>query len=295
VGLICCRHGVREEEVAEPHCRARTVGFGIDHSFAPRGVARAIADGETGTTTFGTHFAVGESGWSEGVTGRSGDRSSRSGMDHGSGRRDREGNELSSRQEWREGIVFHCSGALTSDELEPLRKQGAKAASVHPVMTFAANTVPSLQGVAFGIEGDAAAVRLAKQIVRDLGGVPVEIRKENKVLYHVLGAFASPMLIALMAALEDIGMAAGFEPRQLRAVAGPLLRQTLENYLERGAAAAFTGPFVRGDVAVIRRHLSHLEEVPLARDVYLSLARAAVENLPVKDRDAMRKVLGRKK
>ena len=200
--------------------------------------------------------------------------------------------ELAARQEWRGRIVFHCSGALSSDELEPLRTKGATVASVHPVMTFAANTLPSLAGVAFGVEGDAVAVRLANRIVRDLGGMPVEIPKGNKVLYHVLGAFASPMLIALMTALEDVGVAAGFDRRKVRAIAGPLLRQTLGNYLERGAAAAFTGPLVRGDVAVIQRHLDHLDEVPLARDVYLSLARTALEKLPVKNHGAMRKVVG---
>ena len=129
--------------------------------------------------------------------------------------------QLAAQQLWDGRVVFHCSGALTSDVLEPLRAKGAKVAAVHPVMTFAANTIPNLDGVPFGLEGDAAAVRLAKRIVRDLGGVPVEVRKENKVLYHALGAFASPMLIALMAALEEVGAAAGFEPAEVENHRGP--------------------------------------------------------------------------
>lgn len=200
--------------------------------------------------------------------------------------------DLAVRQPWRDRFVFHCSGATTSDALEPLRAKGAKVASVHPVMTFAAHTVPDLRGVAFGIEGDTAAVRLAKRIVKDLGGVPVEISKENKVLYHAFGAFASPMLIALMAALEDVGAAAGFERKKLRAIAGPLLRQTLANYLEHGADVAFTGPFVRGDVAVIQRHLKALDATPLAREVYRALAGAAVKRLPAKNRGAIMKAIG---
>jgi predicted short-subunit dehydrogenase-like oxidoreductase (DUF2520 family) len=203
--------------------------------------------------------------------------------------------ELAGRQSWQGRVVFHCSGALTSEVLEPLRAKGAKVASVHPVMTFAAETVPELKGVPFGLEGDAAAVRVAKRIVRELGGVPVEVRPENKVLYHAFGAFASPMLIALMSALEEVGMAAGFERKKMRAIAGPLLRQTLGNYLERGTAVAFTGPFVRGDVAVIARHLSALEGVPLARDVYLALAQLAVQKLPVKNRGAVHKVVRKKR
>lgn len=203
--------------------------------------------------------------------------------------------ELAGRQSWDGRVVFHCSGAVTSDALEPLRAKGAKVGAVHPVMTFAANMVPSLNGVPFGIEGDAEAVRLAKRIVTELGGVPAEIRREDKVLYHAFGAFASPMVIALMAAMEEVGTAAGFERKKLRAFAGPLLRQTLENYLERGGAVAFTGPFVRGDVAVIARHLKALEELPLAREVYQALARMAAKSLPMKNQHAVQKVVGRKK
>jgi len=203
--------------------------------------------------------------------------------------------ELAERQSWEGRIVFHCSGAVTSEVLEPLRTKGAKVAAVHPVMTFAANTVPRLNGVAFGVEGDAVAVRLAKRIVREVGGVPVEIRREEKVLYHAFGAFASPMVIALMVAMEEVGAAAGFERKKLRTIAGPLLRQTLENYLERGGAAAFTGPFVRGDVAVIARHLEVLKALPLVREVYQALARVAAEKLPVKNQRAVKKVVGGKK
>ena len=129
---------------------------------------------------------------------------------------------------------------------------------MHPGMTFVRKSVPTLEGVPFGVEGDAAAVRLAKKIVQDLGGTAFQIKKQNKVLYHAFDAFASPMVIALMTALEQVGKAAGIKPADLRTMAAPLLRQTLANYLEHGAAAAFSGPLVRGDVATVRRHLAAL-------------------------------------
>ena len=34
------------------------------------------------------------------------------------------------------GMVFHCSGALSSEVLSPLREYGALVASVHPVKSF---------------------------------------------------------------------------------------------------------------------------------------------------------------
>jgi len=199
--------------------------------------------------------------------------------------------ELAALQDWRGRTVFHSSGALTNDVLQPLRDKGARVASVHPGMTFVAKSVPTLKGVPFGVEGDPAAVRLARKIIADLGGTAVTIPKENKVLYHAFDAFASPLLIALMAALENVGQAAGIPDKKLRTMAGPLLRQTLDNYLEHGAAAAFSGPFVRGDVAVIQRHLQGLRQVPAARAAYVALANVAVKRLPVKNRKAMEKLL----
>lgn len=203
------------------------------------------------------------------------------------------GASLARRQNWRGVTVFHSSGALTSDVVEPLRDKGAKVASVHPGMTFVRKSAPRLDGVPFGVEGDPTALRLARKIVAELGGKAFPIAKHNKVLYHAFGSFASPMVIALMAALEQVGKAAGIKQADLRTMAAPLLRQTLNNYLEHGGAEAFSGPLVRGDVETIRRHLHALRKVPEARAVYVALARVALKRLPVKSRKAVEAELDR--
>ncbi len=103
---------------------------------------------------------------------------------------------LARSQDWKGRFVFHSSGALTSDELAPLRKQARRVASVHPMMTFVRGDAPEMAGVSFAVEGDAAAVRVARSIVEDLDASAFAIRKQNKVLYHVFGSFASPLVIA---------------------------------------------------------------------------------------------------
>jgi predicted short-subunit dehydrogenase-like oxidoreductase (DUF2520 family) len=199
--------------------------------------------------------------------------------------------QLAPTQDWRGKIVFHSSGALTSDDLAPLRERGAKVASVHPGMTFVRGPVPQMLGVAFAVEGDPAATRLAKRIVQDWGGTTYAINKHNKVLYHAFGSFASPMVIALMASLERVGKAAGIRPENIKTMMVPLLWQTLRNYLKHDAGAAFSGPLARGDVATVRRHLEELKVVPEARAVYVALAKSALKNLPVKNRKAMEREL----
>jgi predicted short-subunit dehydrogenase-like oxidoreductase (DUF2520 family) len=152
------------------------------------------------------------------------------------------------------------------------------------MMTFVRGKLPNIRGVAFAIEGDPAAVRMARVIVQDLGGNILEIKKQNKVLYHVFGSFASPLVTALMASLEQVARAAGIPQSEIKRVMQPLLSETLSNYMEGDAASAFSGPLVRGDVATVRKHLAELRQMPEAQAVYIALAQAALRLLPVRNR-----------
>lgn len=191
---------------------------------------------------------------------------------------------LADTQPWKGQVVFHSSGALSSRELTALHERGAKVASVHPMMTFVRGSVPQMAGIAFAIEGDAAAVKVAKSVVGRLGGNAFVIRPQNKVLYHAFGSFASPLVVALMSAMERVAVAAGIRKSDIKPIMLPLLWQTLKNYLKHDGAKAFSGPLIRGDIATIRKHLNELKKVPEARVAYVALARAAVKNLPVKNR-----------
>jgi predicted short-subunit dehydrogenase-like oxidoreductase (DUF2520 family) len=200
--------------------------------------------------------------------------------------------ELARSRDWRSQIALHPSGALTSDELRPLRRRGAAVAAAHPLMTFVRRSSPGLQGIPFAIEGDAAAVRAARQIVRALRGDSFPIHRTDKVLYHAWGAFASPLLIALLAMAERVAVAAGARSASTaRKRMLPILQQTLRNYGALGPADAFSGPLVRGDVATIRRHLRALARLPAARDVYLALGRSALLTLPVRKRSELKAAL----
>lgn len=201
---------------------------------------------------------------------------------------------LALRTEWKKKTVFHGSGALASNELNVLRRRGAAVASVHPLMTFVAASVPSLAGVPFAIEGDARAERVARRVVHDLEGEAFTISARHKPAYHAWGGFTSPLLVALLRAGEEVAGAAGLSGEEARQRMLPIVMQTLTNYLAFGAAAAFSGPVVRGDVAVVRRHLRALRRMPEARDVYLALSRAALKLLPARNKAALKKALAEK-
>jgi predicted short-subunit dehydrogenase-like oxidoreductase (DUF2520 family) len=199
--------------------------------------------------------------------------------------------QLARKPGWRNKIVFHSSGALSSDALAPLQRAGAHTASLHPMMTFVPGTSPRLKGVPFAVEGDRQAVAVARQIARSLGAEIFPIRKDSKVLYHALGSFSSPLVVATLVTAERVGRAAGLSRAQTRRVMSPILQQTFKNYLERGATAAFSGPIKRGDVETIRRHVRALRSVPAAQELYRALVKSAVLDLPSRQKKGLERAL----
>jgi len=198
---------------------------------------------------------------------------------------------LEAKVEWKGKVALHSSGAFTSAVLGVLRRRGAAVASVHPLMTFVRGSRPSLVGVPFAIEGDARAMRMARDIVRKLRGHSFSIPQRDKAAYHAWGMFTSPLLTALLATSERVADAAGIRSKAARQKMLPILAQTLANYAALGAPAALSGPIARGDAATVKKHLRALARVPAARDVYVALGRASLQYLPAKNRAALLEIL----
>jgi len=188
-------------------------------------------------------------------------------------------------------FAFHSSGALGSRELMALRRRGVAVASVHPLMTFVPGARPSLAGVPFALEGDAAATRMARRIVRDLGGESFALPASRKAAYHAWATLTSPLFLAFLVTLEEAARAAGLTRKDSRRKSLPIIRQTLENYSRLGPAHSFSGPIIRGDVQTVAKHLAVLRKRPAAREVYVALARAALRNLPARNRGDIRRLL----
>jgi len=199
--------------------------------------------------------------------------------------------EIGERKSWQGSAAFHSSGTLSSDELRALHRCGASVASAHPMMTFVRGSSPSLEGVPWALEGEAAAVRVARRIVGDLGGEASILRKAAKPAYHAWGAFLSPLLVAHLVTAEQVARAAGLSAAAARKKMLPIVRQTIANYAVLGPAGAFSGPLVRGDTEVVLQHLRALKRVRGASAVYLALARAALRQLPVRHRRQLEKIL----
>jgi predicted short-subunit dehydrogenase-like oxidoreductase (DUF2520 family) len=165
-------------------------------------------------------------------------------------------------EELRGKVVLHTSGALNSAALKAVRDCGACVGSMHPLQSFSGVAIPPLEGKVFAIEGDPAAIRLARQIVRALGGLPVQIAGGSKALYHAAAAFAAGHVLAIEESATRLLMLAGMKRGEAVRALLQLTRQVLENFERLGPRAAWTGPLARGDYGVIAAHLAAMKRLP---------------------------------
>lgn len=187
--------------------------------------------------------------------------------------------DIATNEGWKSGQgVVHCSGALPSSVLASAAAQGALVASFHPLQAFASlqAALDNMPGSTFALEGDPALVAQLKRLAEALGGSVLQLRAEDKTLYHAAAVISSNYLVTLAALASDLLVRQGIAPDATSAVRHlvPLLRGTLDNLQTIGLPNALTGPIARGDAGTIRRHLKALEEcAPDTADLYRHLAR----------------------
>lgn len=152
-------------------------------------------------------------------------------------------------------VVFHCSGAKASTELQAAREAGALAASVHPVRSFAdpQSVAAEFAGTFCGIEGEAAALALLEPAFEALGARLVRIDPAAKTVYHAAAVFASNYLVTVLDAALRAYQAAGVPESVARELARPLALETVANVFRIGPEAALSGPVARGDLATVAR------------------------------------------
>jgi len=177
-------------------------------------------------------------------------------------------------------VVFHCSGALSSDALAAAREAGAHTASVHPVMSFAdpESAAGRFAGTFCGCEGDEAALAVLRPLFEAIGGQLFAVDSASKTLYHAGSVIACNYLVALLEAALSCFEHAGVERDLAGQILAPLIGGTVENVISRGSVSALTGPIARGEPGLIAHQLAALEAVdPDLCDLYRALGRATLE------------------
>jgi predicted short-subunit dehydrogenase-like oxidoreductase (DUF2520 family) len=173
-----------------------------------------------------------------------------------------------------EKVVVQTAGSKSSESLWPVRPSGAGQLTLHPLQTIAdpADGPQLLRGVYCTLDGDEPSVALGASWVRAWGGIPVQIRPEQRAAYHAAAVLASNAVVALASVAAELS---GI-PDGLRALL-PLLRGAVANLEQLGLPAALTGPIERGDTPTVEAHLSALRNNPTALSVYAALGKATAD------------------
>jgi predicted short-subunit dehydrogenase-like oxidoreductase (DUF2520 family) len=177
--------------------------------------------------------------------------------------------------------ALHTSGALSSEVLAPLRRNGWNTGSIHPLISVSDSRdgATPLQGAFWSVEGDRGALQLGKAIVRDLGGRSFSIRAEDKPLYHAAAVMVAGNVVALFdVALEMLGEC-GLDRKTAQSILLPLIASTVHNLETKDPAGALTGSFSRGDIETVKRHIAALQNKKLteALELYRLLGKRSLK------------------
>lgn len=159
-------------------------------------------------------------------------------------------------------VVFHCSGAQSSQLLQACASQGASIASIHPIKSFAdiQLAAQSFAGTYCGTEGNHQALSVLTPLFTALGAHLLTIHAEQKTLYHAASVIACNYLVALEELSIQAFEQAGIERDQALAVLKPIVSGTVENVFRLGTAPALTGPIARGDYRIVSKQLAAIQD-----------------------------------
>jgi len=164
---------------------------------------------------------------------------------------------------WHTGqSVVHCSGATSTQDLEPAKQQGALVGSIHPCQTFASidQAIENLPGSTFAIEAEEPLRGILTDMATALKGDWVYLTAEDKALYHVAACIACNYFYTIVKLATDLWQNFGKSTAEATKAYLPLLHGSVNNIGNVGFPHCLTGPIARGDLATIRKHLAALEK-----------------------------------
>jgi predicted short-subunit dehydrogenase-like oxidoreductase (DUF2520 family) len=136
---------------------------------------------------------------------------------------------VASEVKWHAGqSVAHCSGADSTDTLEPARKLGARAGAFHPLQTFASvkQAMDNIPGSTFAVEAEEPLLTTLKDMATTLDGTWIELKASDKVLYHAAAVMACNYMVTLVKLATDLWQTFNVPTNQAVKALMPLLRDT---------------------------------------------------------------------
>ncbi len=177
--------------------------------------------------------------------------------------------------------VVHCSGADSTDILEPARKTGAYVGVFHPLQTFAGarEAIENIPGSTFTLEAEAPLLGILQDMANTLGGHCIKLKASDKAVYHAAAVIACNYLVTLVKLATDLWQTFGIPANQATESLIPLIKGTVRNIETIGIPQCLTGPIARGDSGTIKKHLEALEKV--SPDTLTTYRELGLKTIPI--------------
>lgn len=177
--------------------------------------------------------------------------------------------------------LFHASGALPASLFAP----HSRAFGLHPLRSLPPRGVEgALDGALLVVEGPADARAVAETIALRARARLASVAADAKATYHAAAVLAANYPAALLSMSERLLSGAGVEGVGADDIAA-LAISAIENWRRSSGTARLTGPVIRGDESVVRKHLDLLSAEPTMKAAYASLALALCEIVLERDPD----------
>jgi predicted short-subunit dehydrogenase-like oxidoreductase (DUF2520 family) len=190
--------------------------------------------------------------------------------------------------------LLHCAGSMSSTSAFAAVQNAVQGVGVlHPLRAVAdaKQSIATLNGAVFGIEGDAAGLQRCRQILSALNAKALDLLGSQMAAYHTAAALASNLVVGLMRSAVQVLVKAGVAEQDALHGLVPLATGAIENIAQSGLVGGLTGPIKRGDVSTVAHHLRLLAEqdqqkiATLYRGLSLQVLELARAN-GLSDRDA---------
>jgi predicted short-subunit dehydrogenase-like oxidoreductase (DUF2520 family) len=168
-------------------------------------------------------------------------------------------------------IVVHTSGTLTANVLDNHKHYGV----LYPLQTFRKRKPLSITNINFAIESsDKYTLDTLKFICESIHQNYVIVESEQRLALHTTGVlvsnFSNFLYVLAYNLLDKYNLS--------HEIIKPLIRETTDRLELYHPSEVQTGPAVRGDIEIIKKHLDFLQNVSTeAAEIYEILSKAIIK------------------
>lgn len=159
-------------------------------------------------------------------------------------------------------LVVHTSGTADINLLKPC---SSNYGVLYPFQTFTKGVKVKFSNVPLCVEGNTAdATHRLVKLAEKLSNNVFTISSKQRPWLHIMGVFSSNFTNLMLRAAYEIAE----EQKIPFEVVYPLIQQTINKVKHLPPNKAQTGPAVRGDAAVVAKHLEILSNLPALQSLY---------------------------